>query len=163
MSELARHGDLDIDLSPRFERGMKLVHRAAAVLALLLMIAAILGLFGEGPLAHATVSSADGSLQVDYDRFIRTEASTSLQISLQKGSGQTNFAISQQYLQFASINSITPQPSSEKVLPDRVVFTIQQHAPGQIQIAMTPGKIGSHTATIYSQGASVSFTTFTYP
>lgn len=163
MTELARHGDLEIDVSPRFERWMKRVHRVAGVVGLLLVLAAILGLFGEGPLAHATASSANGSLQVDYDRFIRTEASSGFQVSLQKGSGATNIAISNDFFNSASINSITPQPSSETVLPNRVVFTIAQHPPAQIQITITPQKIGAHRVTIYSHGTSVSFTQFTYP
>jgi hypothetical protein len=164
MSELTRIGDLEIDLSPSFERRIKVVHRIAGFVGLLLVVLAFLGLFGEGgPLAHATATSADGSLSVDYDRFNRTEASTSFQVSLTKGSGQTNIAIAGQFLQNASINSITPQPSSETVLPDRVLFTIQQRAPAQIQITITPAKIGAHRVTIYSHDASVSFTPFTYP
>ena len=163
MTGLVRRGDLEIDYSERFERWTRRITRVASLVGVLLVIAAILGLFGEGPLAHATASSRDGSLQVDYDRFIRTESSTSFQVSLARGSGQTNIAISRSFLQAASINSISPNPQSETVLPDRVLFTVQQRAPAQIQITITPSKIGAHRVTIYSHDASVSFTPFTYP
>jgi hypothetical protein len=66
-------------------------------------------------------------------------------------------------LQSASINAITPEPSAETVLPDRVLLTIQQHAPAQVQISITPAKIGAHRVTISTHDASVSFTPFTYP
>src|SRR3954470_21528549 len=126
MSAIPRIGDLELEYSAAFDRRMRVVHRVGGVVGLLLLVAAIAGLFGEGPVAHATAKSSGGSLQVDYDRFVRTAASTSFQITLPRGSGQTNFAISADYLQNASVNSVTPEPSTETVLPDRLIFTVQE-------------------------------------
>jgi hypothetical protein len=139
------------------------VHRVGGVVGLLLLVAAIAGLFGEGPVAHATAKSSDGTLQVDYDRFVRTAASTSFQITLPKGSGRTNFAISADYLQNANVNAVTPQPSDETVLPDRVVFTVQQTGSGQVEVSLTPENIGRHQVTIWTHDAHVTFSTLTYP
>jgi hypothetical protein len=142
---------------------MRMVHRVGGVLGIALLVAAVAGLFGEGPAAHATAKSSDGSLQVDYDRFVRTAASTSFQITLPKGSGQTNFAISAEYLQSTSVGGVSPQASTETVLPDRVVFTVQETGSGQVQVSLTPEKIGAHKVTIWTHDAHVTFTTFTYP
>src|SRR3954468_24755866 len=163
MSAIPRIGDLELEYSAAFDRRMRVVHRVGGVVGLLLLVAAVAGFFGEGPVAHATAKSADGTLQVDYDRFVRTAASTSFEITLPKGSGQTNFAISADYLQNANVNAVTPQPASETVLSDRVVFTVQQTGSGQVQVSLTPEKIGAHEVTIWTHAAHVTFKTFTYP
>lgn len=163
MSDAARVDGLEIDQSLDFERRMHVVHRLAAVLGVLLFAAAIVGVFGEGPLTHASARSPNGVLSVDYDRFVRTAASTSFRLSIARRRGPVSFAISNAFLEKASINSVGPDPSSETVLPDRTVFTVQQTPPAPIVVTITPQKIGLHEVTIRTRGAQVSFKQFTYP
>jgi hypothetical protein len=155
--------DLQIDYSRSFERRMRVVHRLSALLAVLLLAAGLAGVFGEGPLAHASAQSAGGRLQVDYDRFVRTAASTSLQLTLSGAHGQTSFALSNAFLQNAGSPQISPQPSNATVLPDRTVYSLPVRSSGQVQVSFSPETIGVHRVTVWAGRDLVTFRQFTYP
>ena len=161
--ELSRVGELEISHEPGFYRRQLVVQRIARVIGVLLFLAAIAGLFGEGPIAHASRSSSDGSLSVEYDRFVRTAASTFLKIKVSKGTGNTNVAISKNYLDKMNIGQISPNPSNVTQLPDRTVFTISQRPPAEVDIYIVPQKIGLHGGTIWTLSGKVSIHQFVYP
>jgi hypothetical protein len=154
---------LDVNEELPFQARFRRIQQAAAALAVLLLLAALLGVFGTGPLAHATATSA-GGLRVEYDRFVRAEASTTLTISLPEGEGKTNVALSRDFLDKTDIAQVTPDPDSVTALPDRVVYTIDQHSPAQVQMSITPVQMGIRHATVYGpHGQTVHFTQIVYP
>lgn len=70
----ATPGDDDANL--RFHRIEWRIHRTARIVFLVILAAALLGLFGDGPLANTRLE-ADG-LQLEYDHFVREEASLAI-------------------------------------------------------------------------------------
>ena len=69
MSEHHRVGDLEISQDLTFQRRSWIVQRVGWVMLALLILAALGGLFGPGPLSRARAGPHDGPLWVEYQRF----------------------------------------------------------------------------------------------
>lgn len=144
-----------------FERRWHRVQRVGRALVGIALLAAIAGVFGTGPLAHATASA--GSVQVDYDRFLRTTQSTHIQISSGSGGGPPRVTIDQGYLSALDLSDVSPQPDSETARGTRLVLSYQGSLPAQIQIGLTPKTIGVHTAAIEVGATAVRFRQVVWP
>jgi hypothetical protein len=151
------------DEDVRFEHRWHLVQRAGRAILALGIVAAVLGIFGTGPLASTTADAPGGTFSVDYDRFLRTAQSSNLQISTQTSRGPATVAIAQSYLNATGLSGVSPQPDSETARGNRVVLTWQGSLPDQIQVQIAPQTIGVHRATIWVAGTPVRFRQVTWP
>jgi hypothetical protein len=147
----------------RFERRWHRVQRVGRAILGLGLLAAVLGIFGTGPLASATARPAGGAFSIDYDRFLRTTQSTTLQISVQGVRGPATVAVAQQFLDASSLADVSPQPDSETARGDRVVLSYQGRLPDDIELQLAPQTIGVHRATVWVAGTPVSFRQVTWP
>ncbi|MFP5362307.1 MAG: hypothetical protein ACLGI5_06225 [Thermoleophilia bacterium] len=162
MAETGRVGDLEIAQDLGYERRALRLRNAFAVVWGLILVAALLGVFGTGPLSSARTS--DGPLQVEYERFTRFGTTTELSIAPGGGEGTTNVAISRPYLHDLVINDIQPQPAGATVLPDRIVYSFDMQPPAEIKFFSTFREIGRQTATIWGpDGRRLSYAQFVYP
>jgi hypothetical protein len=162
VGHVADSGSLQIRQDLDFQRRWGIVQRVGRVVFVLLFAAAIAGIFGTGPLAHASASAP--TFSVDYDRFLRATQSSSLQISpdtRQGGGGE--IAIDESYADDIEVADVTPQPDSETARGDRLVLAYQDRLPAQVQIQVFPRTIGVHRATIWVRGRPVSFHQVVYP
>jgi len=75
-----RVGSLEIVQDMTFQRRAWVVQRIAWVVMLLIVVAAVLGLFATGPLSGTTAKTDDGVLTIEYGRFARHDAQTDLLI-----------------------------------------------------------------------------------
>lgn len=74
------------------------------------LIAAILGLFGEGPLSRKTIKA--GTINVEYERFCRYEHG--MEIRLQSaGENISTVSIPQTYLKSFRLATIVPEPAKQ--------------------------------------------------
>lgn len=160
---LTRVGDLDITHTPSWHRRWRRFHVAASLVGAVILVAAVLGLFGEGPLAHAKKSSPGGGLTVDYDRFVRTAASTFLNVQVQRSQAPIRLEISSGYLDKMSIGQINPEPDSEQQTSNHLILTFDQKPPAQIQVYVVPQKIGVRGGTLTVGGERVRIQQFVYP
>jgi hypothetical protein len=147
----------------RFEHRWRRVQRVGRPILVLGLLAAVLGIFGTGPLASATARAPGGTFSVDYDRFLRTTQSTDLQISAQDSRGPATVAVAQSYLDTTGLTDVSPQPDSETARGDRVVLTWQGSLPDQIVLQVAPQTIGVHRATVWVAGTPVRFRQVTWP
>jgi hypothetical protein len=155
VAELEIRQDLD------FQRRVGMFQGVGRIVFVLLFVAAIIGVFGTGPLAHATASGP--GFQVDYDRFLRSTQSSSLQVSPNVGQGGGEIAVASSYLNSIDVSDVSPQPDSETAQQDRIVFSYQNRLPAQVQIGIFPRTIGIHRATIWVRGRPLSFRQVVYP
>jgi hypothetical protein len=109
----------------RFEHRWHRVQRVGRAILVLGVAAAVLGVFGTGPLASATARAPGGAFSIDYDRFLRSTQSTDLQISAQSARRPATVAVAQSYLDTTGLTDVSPQPDSETARGDRVVLTWQ--------------------------------------
>jgi hypothetical protein len=93
-------------------RGHSLAEKVAFALLVLFIVGAMLGLFGDGVLSQASVSSADGEVRVEYQRFSRRHAPEPVEITFptQPGADTIELTINAEYLRRVQIEEIFPQP-----------------------------------------------------
>jgi hypothetical protein len=128
------------------------------------MLAALLGLFGRGPLSDAAVS--ENGLHLAYQRLERYQRPTSIQLRINTQAGKAaGVFIEGAYLDAIRIERVMPQP--EKVEAN-ARGSIYHFAAGSDPITVTfhieleqfgfiPGQIG------LAGGPTISFRQFVYP
>ena len=170
MSDIHRVGDLEISQDLNFQRRSWVVQRVAWVMLALLILAALLGLFGSGPLSRAMAGRQDGPLRAEYHRFWRFKSPMSLRLHIgpqAARSGQARVWLSRSYLEAMSVQHVTPQPQRVEVGPDRLtyVFTLSQpERPTAVTFNIEPEMPGSVPGQAgLENGAVVSFRHFIYP
>jgi hypothetical protein len=133
----------------------------------MIILAALAGLFGSGPLSSTSVE--DGSLQVNYDRTARFQAPTKLQIEVgpeQVANDTFSVQIDRSYLENFQIDSISPQPDTTRLTPDWIIYEFQVGEPGQpltVNFHIQPDKFGLIRGTAAGQDQEVRFSQFIYP
>lgn len=157
-------GSLEIQQDFDFQRRWGAFQRVGLIAFLLFFAAAVAGVFGTGPIAHATATAPGGSFSVDYDRFLRTTQSSSLQVSpsTQQGGGG-DIAIASSYANAIQVGNVTPQPDSETATGDRIVLSYQSRLPAQVEIGVAPQTIGVHRGTIWVRGRPLAFRQVVWP
>jgi len=111
------------------------VQRIGWVTMLLLVIAAFFGLLGPPGLAStATVTSAGGTIAVEYPRVDRHHSPSTLVIEIAPDAvenGEVRLWISRDAIDTLTVDFFIPEPESVQVEPDRVVYTFTADAAGQ--------------------------------
>ncbi|GMA17427.1 hypothetical protein E5F05_11220 [Deinococcus metallilatus] len=174
MTRPRRIGDLELAQDLEFHRREVRIERLGWAAMLLIVLAALLGLFGSGPLSEKRVQTPDGGLQVKYNRFARYMAPTELRLTFSPGAvrdDQVHIWLSREYLQHMEIQKIIPEPDSAQLEGNRLTYTfnaLQNGQPGQILFELQTEAIGRLRGAAGLAGASgntqeVRFTSFIYP
>jgi hypothetical protein len=144
----------------------KLQHFAWGLFALI-GVAAVAGVFGSGPAARAKAQNA--SLSVEYERFLRYQASSTLKLHVSDGAGSALPAVwlAKDFVDNLEIERIYPAPEQVKVGPDRFIYVFNvAQTNGTVTIAFhfkpdgygrTRGRVG------LVGGSEVGFEQFVYP
>lgn len=146
--------------SPVFQRRDWMIQRIARVVFMSIVLAALLGIFGGGPLAHTVAE--DGSVRIEYDRFVRAKA----KFVIHAASAGTRLRV-----KFTGM--ITPddtlrwlpQPIEQKWLAgaSEFVFDVQAGEPCEIALDWKPVGAGLRQGAITVDGVSVAIWTLVYP
>lgn len=146
MPDKKRVGDLEIEQDLAFQEKEWRVERAGWIVMALLVLAALAGLFGSGPLSKVEVRN--GALQVHHDRVLRNHAPTELNLYLtptQIQDGMVSFWIDRETIDRFQVEQITPEPASTWLLPDRLVYefeTTEADQPLQVRFYLKPKRTG---------------------
>lgn len=128
--------------------------------------AALLGLFGGGPLSRTSAIATDGSLRVDYERFVRAGTVSRVVIHAPAATGGTlQLHLDRVYVDALRIDHIVPEPSSIDVGPARVVlrFTSSSAEPFTVTLDAEPLHAGRHATAVAVDGhAAVTIRQFAY-
>lgn len=150
-----------------FQERLWHVQRIGWVVFALIILAALLGLFGQGPLSSATAES--GRLQVDYERFARFESPTTFDLRVAPAASDMTVEVwlSQGYLQQIEVVSISPPPSEVRADNDRLIYVFALHQVGviaQVTFHVTPLRTGLLLAQAgLTNEQPVQFSQFIYP
>ena len=135
---------------------------------LAIIIAALIGLLGSGPLSSTTAEA--GPLQLEYSRFERRHAPSELEVTVSndaESQDQIELWISTDYITSTEITSIVPEPEEVSETDDRVVFRFsidQQVQTPTIMIALEYDDPGSTTGRVgVMNGPELTFWQFIYP
>jgi hypothetical protein len=131
MSSLKKVGDLQIDQDLKFQKKEWSVERAGWLVMLVIVVLAVFGLFGQGPLSNTTIENE--SLQVKYGRFERLLAPVQIHVQVdaqQAASGEVKLQVDQGILSHYEVEKIVPEPDSVELAPEQVTYTFKT-SPGE--------------------------------
>jgi hypothetical protein len=140
---------LEINEDPRRERREWRVERLGWVAMAGLVTAALLGLLGgAGPLSHGGAADPRGDLRIEYRRFARHQAPSTLRVQLGPEvprSGTVRLWLDRKYVDDAGIGEITPEPERIEATADRLTYTFAVPLTGRpttLTYHLEPQRIG---------------------
>jgi hypothetical protein len=93
----------------------------------LILLAALLGLLGPGPISYSNLLTPDGKLAVEYYAIERYEAPTQLRIRIRPAGDEitVRLAISRTFTDNITPQNIAPEPESVEIERDRIVYSFR--------------------------------------
>lgn len=167
---IRRVHDLEIDEDPAFERRSQRFERIGIGVMVVLMVAAVLGLLGSGPLGHATVRTE--GLGLDYQRFSRYQSSEPLTLRLDGSATrapEVRVWLDREYLDGARIEAVLPPPVRVEGAADRVILVFavaEPERPLTVSLTLQPERLGPVRGRAGLEGpaaAAVGFRQFVFP
>jgi hypothetical protein len=154
-----------LDRQLKFHRAEWRIQRIGWLVVILFLAAASAGLFGNGPLSHASAASAEG--RVDYERFLRYGSPSEIVITPTAAAarGISRVEISSDYLAGFRIVSITPEPASVQMVGQQLVYEFTAAGVGaSISIHVDPQRLWRHRAVVRIDGGTpLEIRQLTYP
>jgi hypothetical protein len=132
--------------------------RCGWVLMALVLCAALAGLLGRGPLSHTSRAAEDGSLRIEFHRFLHLHDPTELVIRAPRGSqGKSHLRlwIDQPYLDAIEIHRVSPEPERVELAAGGQVFLFAMDdaaAPATVVLYVEPAAIGTLRGRLGLQG-----------
>jgi hypothetical protein len=168
MAKPQRVGSLEIGQDLDFQRKEWEVQRVAWLVVLVILLAAVAGIFGAGPLSHA--EAASGPLEMNYDRIARRGSETTLTLRVAPQTavdGELPLWLDRDFLDKVNIDRIVPEPAEMEAEDERVIYRFVAADPEQvaeITFQLNPAEPGIARGRLgVVDGAEVSFAQFIYP
>lgn len=147
------------------------MQRIGWVMMLLVAVAALLGLFGRGPLSSAHLGVEGSPLRADYERFLRLDSPAQLTVYIGAAGVRPDSTVElwldRTWLAGMQVKAITPDPQKTRVGANQVTYTFHvdpSATPARItydletrSFGMVKGRLG------LMNGSSYSFSQFAYP
>lgn len=140
------------------------IQRVGWVAIALVLLAALAGFFGKGPLSRASVHA--DSYSVEYERFARYGARTTLTLNTspsKSASDELSVRISHTLIDAHLIETITPEPKRMRDSGEDVAFVFDAGSAASIIFRLEPEQIGRHAGTIRIGSESLQVSQFVYP
>ena len=147
------------------------MQRFGWVLMLLVSGAALLGVFGRGPLSSAHLGVDGSPLRADYDRFLRLDSPSKLTVYLGAAAVRPDSTaevwIDRNWLAGMKLNAITPEPERTRTGGQAVIYTFRvdpSAIPARFTYELETRSLGRVTGSVgLSNGPSYTFSQFAYP
>jgi hypothetical protein len=121
------------------ERGW-IIQRVGWVCIIGIMVAGILGVFGEGPFSN--MKAASGNIKATYERFFRYEAE--MKINVESSSDHiSNISFPQHYLKYFKVIRFVPEPEQNITSPTDVIYRFMPSQNRVVTIYLTPKQRGT--------------------
>lgn len=167
--EVPKVGSLQVNQDLEFQARQWKVQRAGWAAMALVVLAAAVGVFGNGPVADATARSSDGAYEVRYPRLARHRAPSTIRVTIRQGAvqGEARIAVERSYADGMQIEEVYPEPESVEAGADEFVYTFAAAAEGgamTVVFAVLYEDIGRNGGTITLEGhPPVRLSQFVYP
>lgn len=152
-----RRPDLDLELDDAFHRRESRVQRVGWTVLAVIILAALLGLTGSGPLAKRRVSAS--GLDVHWERIARAEARTEIRIETQAALVRDDtlvVRIARPAFDDFQAEEIRPQPERVSVGEAFIEYRFGVPAGARqttILLVLRPERMGEHELNIAVAGA----------
>jgi hypothetical protein len=145
--------ELHTDLA--FQRWEWRLQRLGQAVLGLVVILALAGLFGGGPLGTARTATADGTLAASYERFARRGSHTRVRVDMRPArGGQHTLRVSRDYVQAVEIRQMTPSPSEVALRPEGTDLVFDLENAGAVEFDIWPARGGKLEAEFVLDGQS---------
>lgn len=169
-SPLVRIGDLELNQDLDLQRKTWTVQRIGWGGMALIVVAALAGVFGSGPLTRTEVTDNPQTFRLLYDRFGRYEGELVLQLVLSPETTTSNrvtVEIDRTYWTGHAVEHITPEPLISSIGIDGFLYTFETNAPSTpsvIVFRLRPKSIGAMDGRIRVNNAGpLRFHQFMFP
>ena len=163
-------GSLEVSEDIEFEKRSWYWERVSQTIVMGLVLAALAGLFGGGPLSTARAVSASGSLTVEHPRFTRNQSAYKLVIQVAPTAvqdGTLEVWIDEALARALTINSISPTPEATRLGSDRLYLRFRatpEESLSAITVHATADAIGRERGQVgLAEGEQVDVASFIYP
>jgi hypothetical protein len=167
MPEVRQVGDLAINQDLVYQRREWLFERVGWGALTLVIVLALLGVFGGGPLSSTAAATQDDSLRVEYERFLRLGARALLHVEVTAASGgEVRLWLDRAYLDGFRINEVRPAPLRTEATPERFVFVFRagrEQGPIQILFLLEAERIGRRAGRLGVGNEAITISHFIYP
>lgn len=170
MANLQQVGDLEIGQDLKFQRREWTIQRIGWVVMALIAVAALLGLFGGGPLSEGSASAEDGSLELAHARLDRKRSPSELRLTIAGGTaqdGEVRVWLALPYLAGVEIQQIQPEPEQVEAGADRLVYVFRvsdPNQPAEVVFQLEHGTFGLKTGRVgLDGGPELEFRQLVYP
>ena len=165
-----KNNGLDIASDLKHQRRMWVVERVGWAVMATIVVAALAGLFGSGPLANATAGQPGSALHLEYERFGRYEAPCELRVHVggeyMRGD-KLRLWISREYLDRVEVERTMPPAEESQLQSSRVIYVFklaQTNQPVKVTFHLRPTGYGKAAGSIgIADGPDVQFSQFIYP
>ena len=161
---------LELDQNETFHRREWVVQRVGWVVWGGVILAALVGLFGSGPLSHRVAESVDGSIRVAYDRFVHHHHPTVLEVYLRPAQDvgkELAIKVSQGFLNRVRIHDVQPDAERRELHSDGSIFIFTRDESAEaakIVLHVEYERFGATPGRIEFLGhGGVDFSSFVYP
>ena len=160
---------LDLDQDAGAVRRAWRFERVGWVVIVLAIAAGLAGALGDGPLSSTTVVSADGRVGVRFERVVRYNAPSTLEVRLAPdGVGDTTVIVSldMAYLRAVEVMRVTPEPVRVRAWSDRIEYQFLRSDPARsmmITFAIQPGAPGRPRVRLETTSGSMAFDQLVLP
>lgn len=129
------------------------IQRALWVVLAIVVAAAAAGLVGTGPLSWTTAEASDGSVEVEYDRFLRYDAKSTMSVSISPDAvqgGKATLYLSRELVDQWKVEAVTPTPGTESSSEEWVIYEydVLGETPPRIELHYRGGGLGRHEGVI---------------
>ncbi len=169
--EVQRVGQIELDEDLTFLKRAWKVERVGWIVMALIVLAALLGLFGRGPLSRATAGTTGDPVRLEYERFTRHSSPATLQVHLAPkvadNNGTARVWLDREYMQDVNIEDISPEPERMEAGRDGIVYVFRiahPDRPTRVTFHIQPNGYGSRPGRIGLMGKEpLRFRQFIFP
>jgi hypothetical protein len=170
MAKNKRISGIDIDEDIVYQEREWKAQRVGWVIIWLLLLAALLGVFGKGVLSDAQAADPTQVLSVKYARFERYRSPTTIELVIGPtltGAGKFAIALNREFVDRVSIDRIDPEPESVKSDSNRLLYEFEVTAdnqPAHVYINYEYAQFGASEVQInLENGPALVLHQFVYP
>jgi hypothetical protein len=163
-AQIELHEDLE------FQRKQFRVERIGWILMAAVLVAALLGVFGSGPLSNAIAESSESGLRVEYSRFARRDAHTRVEIHVDPSlvaKDRLRLRLGGDFMQRVLVQAITPTPERWTVEDRTIVAELPvggSTGPVPVAVDFSPREFGPTTLELSAgPGRALTIRQFVYP
>ena len=168
----AVNDELEVGYDEAFEKKWRRIELSSHGLMLLIVLAALAGLFGQGPLSHRTHQTPDGRLAVDFEPLARFGTTTQVTLHLSSSDpadsapNPVRVFVSSALIEPLGLQQVIPEPVSTEPAGGGVIYTfniLSGKDSGLVRFQLMPSTIGPIRVDAHQGDESLSWTQVVLP